>query len=118
MKLKTMILLGGLLLGQTIAIPINASNTEMFSLEFQRKRHKAYVAKHKEHERGRSASLFISGYVEDNILVLSFSIPLRTAQLRVVDSETGNVVFEGTASGNSLSIPLERDAENFEVYIN
>lgn len=113
-----MILLSGLLLGQTLAMPVSASSNEVFSLESQRKRHKAHIAKHKEHERSRSAPLFVSGYVEDNILVLSFSIPLRTTQLRVVDSETGVTVYEGIVSGNSLSILLERDSENFEVYIN
>lgn len=118
MKLKTMILLGGLLLGQAIAIPVSAFTNEVFSLKSQRKHHKAHIKKYQQPKQSRSATLLVSGYVEDNILVLSFSIPLRTAQLRVVDSETGNVVFEGTASGNSLSIPLERDAENFEVYIN
>lgn len=118
MKLKTMILLSGLLLGQTLAMPVSASSNEVFSLEFQRKRHKAHIKKYQQHKHARSISLLVSGYVEDEILVLSFSFPLRVAPLRVVDSETGNVVFEGAASGTSLSIPLERDSENFEVYIN
>lgn len=116
MKLKTMIVLGMLLFGQTLVIPINASSNALF-MKTQRKRYRVRIQTHKEHERSRSTSLFISGYVEDDVLVLSFSIPLGGAQLRVVNSETGTTVFEGTASGTSLSIPLERDSENFEVYI-
>lgn len=110
--------MGGLLLGQTIIMPAIASCNEMFSLELQGKRHRVHIEQHRQPNRRRSAPLLISGYVEDNILVLSFSIPLKTVQLLVVDSETGITVFEGTASGTSLSIPLKQDSENFEVYIN
>lgn len=113
-----MILLSGLLLGQTIAMPVSASSNELFSLKSQRKHHKAHINKHQQSEKRRNVRLLISGYVEDNVLVLSFSISLKSVQLLVVDSETGITVFEGTASGISLSIPLERDSENFEVYIN
>lgn len=113
-----MILLSGLLLGQTIAMPVSASSNELFSLKTQRRHHKAHIKKYQQHKQSKSVSLLISGYVEDNVLVLSFSISLKSVQLQVVDSETGITVFEGTASGNSLSIPLKQDSENFEVYIN
>lgn len=117
MKLKTMILLSGLLLGQTIVIPASASTNQMFSVQSQRRHHKAHIDKHLQYEKRRSAPLLLSGYVEDDVLVLSFSLPLQTTQLRIVDSETGNVVFEGTVSGTSLSIPLERDSGNFEIFL-
>lgn len=118
MKLKTTILLCSLLLTQTVVIPINASSNEVASLQFQRKGKRVHIEQHREHKRTRSVSLLISGYVEDDMLLLSFNFPLANAQFRVVDAETGKTIFEGAVSGTSLSIPLERDSDNFEVYIN
>lgn len=118
MKFKTMILLGVLLLCQIVVMPDSAYCNEMTSLEFHQRAHKVHIQQHRQHNRSRSISFLVSGYVEDNILVLSFSIPLKSTQMRVINSETGITVFEGAAFGTSLSIPLERDSENFEVYIN
>lgn len=113
MKLKMIILLGSLLLVQTTVMPVNAHGRVM---EAQRRRHKAHIESSKEHARYRSI-LLITGYVEDDVLLLSFSLSLTNVQVRVVDSETGETLFEGIVSGTSLSIPLERDSESFDVYI-
>ncbi|WP_455591778.1 hypothetical protein [Bacteroides sp.] len=117
MQLKTMILLSSLLLAQTAVMPVSAFCNAPSSMEVQRRRHRADI-KQQQHRHSRSASPIISGYVEDDVLFLSFSLPLMNTQLRVVDGETGKTVFEGLVSGNSLSISLEQDSENFEVYIN
>lgn len=118
MKLKTMILLSSLLLAQTAVVPVSAFCNAPSSMEVQRRgRHKVDIRHQQQHQRSRSASPIISGYVEDDVLFLSFSFSLVNKQLRVVDGETGKTVFEGFASGNSLSISLEQDSENFEVYI-
>lgn len=117
MKLKTMILLSSLLLAQTAVIPVNAYCNVPSSMEVQRSgRHRVHIQR-RPHQHSRSASPVISGYVDDNVLFLSFSLTLVNKQLRVVDGETGRTVFEGLVSGNSLSISLEQDSENFEVYM-
>lgn len=117
MKLKTMILLSSLLLAQTAIMPVSAFCNVPSSMEAQRRGHKADIQTHNHHSHRRSASPIISGYVEDDVLLLSFNLPLVNKQLRVVDGETGKTVFDGLVSGNSLSISLEQDSENFEVYI-
>lgn len=117
MKLKTMILLSSLLLAQTAVVPVSAVCNAPSSMEVQRRgRHKVDI-RHQQHQHSRSVSPIISGYVEDDVLLLSFNLPLVNKQLRVVDGETGKTVFDGLVSGNSLSISLEQDSENFEVYI-
>lgn len=117
MKLKTMILLSGLLLVQIVATPVSASDGLPSSMEVQGRGHKAHIRKHQQHERSRSVLPIVSDYVEDNVLYLSFSLPLSNVQIRVIDGETGKIVFEGVVSGTSLPITLERDSESFEVYI-
>lgn len=116
MKSKTIVLLGSLLLAQTTVIPFSAHSNVMSSMEIQRRGHKAHVEKHYEHERYRSVLPVATGYVEDGVLYLSFSLPLSNTQIRVVDSETSKTVFEGIVSGTSCSIPLDRDSESFEIY--
>lgn len=116
MKLKMIILLSSLLLVQTTVMSVSARSSVMSFMEAQRRRHKAHIENHEEHERYRSI-LLITGYVEDDVLLLSFSLSLTNIQVRVVDSETGETLFEGIVSGTSLSIPLERDSESFDVYI-
>lgn len=118
MKLRTMILMGGLLLGTTLVIPLSAYSNETLSMEFQRKRHKVHINKHVPHQHSRSVSPIVTGYVEDDFLILSFSYPLEKVPLRIVDAESGETVFDGVVSGSTLSIPLERDSESFDVYIN
>lgn len=117
MKVRTMILVGGLLLGTTLVIPLSAYSNETLSIKFQRKRHKAHLNKQERHQHSRSISPIITGYVEDDFLILSFSYPLEKVSLRIVDAESGETVFDGVVSGSTLSIPLERDSESFDVYI-
>lgn len=112
MKLRTMILLSGLLLAQTLVVaPAYASKAK-------RRWHRADLMDHDYHERARSVSPIVTGYVEDDFLILSFSYPLEKVPLRIVDAESGETVFDGVVSGSTLSIPLERDSESFDVYIN
>lgn len=118
MKLKTTILLGSLLLAQIAVIPVSAFNNVMLSVEARGRHHQVHINKHNNHHQSKDGSPIISGYVEDDVLLLSFSLSLGNKQLRVVDGETGKTVFEGLVSGNSLSIFLEQDSENFDVYIN
>lgn len=118
MKLKTIFLLGSLVLSQSIISPLYAStqNEEMSLLSVCRERHHVDLKARYEHQRARSASPIATGYVEDDVLYLSFSFLPKNASLRVVDAETGVTVFEGIVSGTSCSIPLDRDSESFEIY--
>lgn len=119
MKSKTFFLLGSLVLSQSVISPLyaTAQSEEMSLLSVCRQRHHVHLNIKKEHYRDRSASPIATGYVEDNVLYLSFNYLPKKASLRVVDAETGATVFEGAVAGTSLSIPLDVDSERFEIYI-
>ena len=38
-------------------------------------------------------------------------------KIQIVDSETGQTVFDDTITGTSFSILLERDFDSFDIYI-
>lgn len=116
MKLKTIILLGSLIVAQIVAIPIYAFSSVMSITEVQRRMHDVNLSNKYENHHRRSALPVATGYIEDDVLYLSFSLPLSNAHIRVVESETGKTVFEGLVSGASCSITLERDSESFEIY--
>lgn len=118
MKLQTTILLGSLIFSQSIIFPSSASVQTEGScvLSVCRRRHNVDLNNKYQHRNKRSVLPVATGYVEDDVLYLSFSLPLSNTQIRVVDSETSKTVFEGIVSGTSCSIPLDRDSESFEIY--
>ncbi|MFK2264877.1 DUF3244 domain-containing protein [Bacteroides fragilis] len=59
----------------------------------------------------------VCGYIEEDQLFLSFSSPLNNMKIQIMDSETGQTVFDDTITGTSFSILLERDSDSFDIYI-
>ncbi|EXZ26085.1 hypothetical protein M086_0097, partial [Bacteroides fragilis str. S13 L11] len=54
---------------------------------------------------------------EESQLFLNFNSSLENRKIQVVDSETGQTVFDDTITGTSFSIFLERDSDSFDIYI-
>ena len=42
---------------------------------------------------------------------------MNNMKIQIVDSETGQTVFDDTITGTSFSILLERDSDSFDIYI-
>jgi hypothetical protein len=58
-----------------------------------------------EHASTRAPGLTLTGYLEDQSLFLSFNQSFNDARVVILDSATGNVVYDSRITGNSLIVP-------------
>ena len=116
MKTK-MIVLGGLLSAQIVFLSNNVYGENSMIVTIMKSRHSVHVIAHKKENLQRSTLPVACGYIEENQFVLSFSFSLENRKIRVVDSETGQQVFDDTVTGTAVSILLDRDSNSFDVYI-
>ena len=72
---------------------------------------------HFSEENRRDILPVVCGYIEEDQLFLSFSSSLKNTKIRVVDSETGQTVFDDIITGTSFSIFLHRHSGSFDIYI-
>ena len=109
MKTK-MIVLVGMLFTQIVFTSNNVYGEDVMAI--MKDRHKVHLITHKE------ANLLVAcGYIEESQLFLNFNSSLENRKIQVVDSETGQTVFDDTITGTSFSIFLERDSDSFDIYI-
>ena len=116
MKTK-MIVLGGLLSAQIVFLSNNVYGENSMIVTIMKSRHSVHVITHKKENLQRSTLPVACGYIEENQFVLSFGFSLENRKIRVVDSETGQQVFDDTVTGTAVSILLDRDSNSFDVYI-
>ena len=114
MKTK-MIVLGGLLSAQIVFLSNSVYGENSMIVTIMKSRHSVHVITHKKENLQRSTLPVACGYIEENQFVLSFSFSLENRKIRVVDSETGQQVFDDTVT--AVSILLDRDSNSIDVYI-
>ena len=114
MKTK-MIVLVGMLFTQIVFTSNNVYGEDVMAI--MKDRHNVHLISHKEANLQRSTLLVACGYIEESQLFLNFNSSLENRKIQVVDSETGQTVFDDTITGTSFSIFLERDSDSFDIYI-
>ncbi|MBE7398078.1 DUF3244 domain-containing protein [Bacteroides fragilis] len=117
MKVRKDVLFTGLILLQLLALPGEVYGMEHAVMAVMKKKHNVHTNTHFSEENRRDILPVACGYIEDNQLFLSFSSPLNNMKIQIVDSETGQTVFDDTITGTSFSILLERDFDSFDIYI-
>lgn len=117
MKVRKDVLFTGLILLQLLALPGEVYGMEHAVMAVMKKKHNVHTNTHFSEENRRDILPVACGYIEDNQLFLSFSSPLNNMKIQIVDSETGQTVFDDTITGTSFSILSERDSDSFDIYI-
>lgn len=117
MKLRKIILFVGLILLQLLALPREVYGMDHAVMAVMKKKHDVHTNTHFSEENRRDILLVVCGYIEEDQLFLSFSSSLKNTKIRVVDSETGQTVFDDIITGTSFSIFLDRHSGSFDIYI-
>ncbi|MBW9278680.1 DUF3244 domain-containing protein [Bacteroides fragilis] len=117
MKVRKNILFTGLILLQLLALPGEVYGMDHAVMAVMKKKHNVYTNTHFSEKNRRDILPVACGYIEEDQLFLSFSSPLNNMKIQIVDSETGQTVFDDTITGTSFSILLERDSDSFDIYI-
>ena len=117
MKLRKIILFVGLILLQLLALPREVYGMDHAVMAVMKKKHDVHTNTHFSEENRRDILPVVCGYIEEDQLFLSFSSSLKNTKIRVVDSETGQTVFDDIITGTSFSIFLDRHSGSFDIYI-
>lgn len=118
MKALSFILLSGLFLVQPISLSLNAS-AGAESVLADKKLIKKPVNIHllKETVTPRSVLPSIPGYVQDNQLYICFTTPIEDESLIVKDARSGETVYSGTFTGDTLIIELTNPGDSYTIEI-
>ncbi|RGN31508.1 DUF3244 domain-containing protein [Bacteroides oleiciplenus] len=121
MKALSFVLLGSLFLLQPTMLSINASvianETSSVPTEEKKIRKPANIHLLKGETSTRSILPIVPGYIEDNQLYICFGTSIADEYLVVKDTESGEIVYSGTFTGNTLVIALTNLGESYTVEI-
>ncbi|WP_303207845.1 DUF3244 domain-containing protein [Bacteroides oleiciplenus] len=121
MKALSLVLLGSVFLLQSTMLSINASviadGTSSVPTEEKRIRKPANIHLLKGETSTRSILPVVPGYIEDNQLYICFGAPIEDEYLVVKDTESGEIVYSGTFTGNILVIALTNLGESYTIEI-
>lgn len=121
MKAFSLILLIGLFIIQPFCLSLNASvggdDTSYFSAE--KKEVKKPVNIHLLKGTLIPNSLFptVPGYIQDNQLYICFDASMSNEYLVVRDTDSDEIVYSGTFTGNTLVITLTNLGESYTIEI-
>lgn len=118
MKALSFVLFSGLFIVQPFCIFLNAS-VETASVPAEKKEIKRPIHIHLLKGNGsvRSILPIIPGYIQDNQLYICFETFIGNKCLVVRDVVSGEIVYSGTFTGNTLVITLTNRGESYTVEI-
>lgn len=118
MKTLSLVFLCGFLLVQPFSLSVHAS-VEANSVPTEKKKIKKPVNIHllKETISPRSVLPAISGYIQDHQLYVCFTTRVEDEFLLVKDAASGEIVYSGTFTGNTLIIEVSNAGDSYTVEI-
>lgn len=116
MKALSFVLFSGLFIMQPLCISLNAS-AESASVPTEKKEIKRPINIHLLKGNGSVRSIYpiIPGYIQDNQLYICFETSIDNQCLVVKDAGSGEIVYSGTFTGNTLVVALANSGESYTV---